>query len=292
MEQEYISPAKINFFLRITGKRSDGYHTLISLMSPISLHDTISMTFHTERIQVNCMHPDVPIDHKNLAYQAADIFFQATGIVEGVNIFIQKNIPVGGGLGGGSSNAATVLTALNKFYQSPLPEKKLKEIALSLGADVPFFIDQVTALATGIGERLHPVNISIKHSLALIYPGFPVSTAWTFKNLNLNLTTDKINDRSSNLIFKYKKKIKQLDWLSDIHNDLESVSFKRYPVLLTIKNKLISMGADFSFMSGSGSSIIGMFSDNTACQKACDDINQHSTWRAFACDVMNNKNNF
>ena len=287
MKKEFKSPAKINFFLRVTGKRPDGYHTLISLMSPISLHDTISIIFNEKGINTICKHPDVPDGHENIAYQAAELFFKSTGIDGGVKILIKKKIPVGGGLGGGSSNAATVLTALNKFYKSPLSKKKLSQIATSLGADVPFFIDQVTALATGIGECLYPVNIKIKKTLALIYPGFPVSTAWAFKNLNLNLTTDEINDNNFYLIFKYKKNYEffDFDWLSDIHNDLETVTFKRYPELLVIKNKLISMGAEKSFMSGSGSSIIGIFTDNNICQKACDEIKKHSTWHAYVCYV-------
>ncbi len=283
--QQFISPAKVNFFLRVTGKRLDGYHELISLMSTVSLHDTLTIDFNASHIQVKCSHPQVPEDHTNLAYQAAKRFFQATDISDGVDICIEKCIPVGGGLGGGSSNAATVLMALNQWYRCPLSRRQLRDIALSLGADVPFFLHQKTALVSGVGEVLHPVMIKISHPLLIIYPGFPVSTAWVFKNLNLNLTRAKSDAIESIFMFEYKNS--NVDWLSDIHNDLECVTFKKYPELLVIKENLTASGAISSIMSGSGSCIIGIFSDTNKCQKACEEFSKCSPQHAYVCHVLN-----
>jgi len=284
---QYLSPAKVNFFLRVIGKRSDGYHELVSLMSPVSLYDSITICFNSDKIQVKCAHPQVPDDETNLAYRAAEVFFKAAGINGGVDIFIEKCIPIGGGLGGGSSNAATVLMALNRWYQKPLSEKQLRELALLLGADVPFFILQKTALVTGIGEKLMPLNIRIEFPLLIVYPNVSVSTAWAFKNLNLNLTINKIDAIKANLIFRYQSST--IDWLQDIQNDLEQVTFKKQLILKKIKKKLIELGALASVMSGSGSCIVGIYADQNSCQNAFETIKTHSTHEVFQCHVLNNK---
>ncbi|ETR73750.1 MAG: 4-diphosphocytidyl-2-C-methyl-D-erythritol kinase [Candidatus Magnetoglobus multicellularis str. Araruama] len=161
---------------------------MISLICPVSLYDRITIQFQTSTMQVISNNPSIPDNENNLAYQASIKFFNAIDSRDCINIEIEKNIPVGAGLGGGSSNAATVLMALNQWYQSPLSHEKLQQIALSLGADVPFFLQKSTALATGIGECLYPVDLDIKQSLIILYPGFSISTAWAFKNFKIPLT--------------------------------------------------------------------------------------------------------
>jgi 4-diphosphocytidyl-2-C-methyl-D-erythritol kinase len=283
MEYELISPAKINLFLRIVEKQSDGYHQLVSLMCPVSLHDRISIQFHTKQMRIRCTDPQVPSNDKNLAFMAAKQFFQATSYRDCVNIDIQKRIPVGAGLGGGSSNAATVLLALNQWYRKPLKSEKLRKIALSLGADVPFFIDNSVSLVSGIGECIDPLKLDIQYPLIIIYPGFSVSTAWAFKNFKFSLTKEKLVDIRTNLISRYKKH--DVDWLNDIHNDLELSTCNKYPILFYIKEQLKRIGAVKSVMSGSGSSIIGIFTDKITQQKALKKLSQQKTWQIFACHV-------
>ena len=182
-----LSPAKINLFLLITEKRSDGYHNLASLMCCIKLYDTVLLTFGSKSTTVSCVHPDVPEDETNLAFKAVDIFQKALGSYNGVKIIIEKKIPVAAGLGGGSSNAAAVLLGLNRHYGYPFPKDDLMKMGLSIGADVPFFIFQKPAVATGIGEHLESYEGLKPLKVLLVYPGFSVSTAQVYKKFNLGL---------------------------------------------------------------------------------------------------------
>ncbi|MBW2573109.1 MAG: 4-(cytidine 5'-diphospho)-2-C-methyl-D-erythritol kinase, partial [Deltaproteobacteria bacterium] len=180
-----LSPAKINLFLQIVGKRPDGYHDLFSLMCCVGLYDTVSMDAGVEETAVSCDHPHVPEDKTNLAFGAADLFYKKLKKNEGVKISIQKQIPVAAGLGGGSSNAAAVFLGLNRYYGYPFSTDELMSMGLSIGADVPFFIFRRPATASGIGEKLEVYPGLKKLKILLIFPGFSVSTATVYKNLNL-----------------------------------------------------------------------------------------------------------
>ena len=284
MRFEFISPAKINLFLRIVGKQPDGYHQLISLMCPVSLHDRITIQFQTKQMHITCTNPQVPENKNNLALKAAERFFKAISSDDCVCMAIEKNIPVGAGLGGGSSNAATVLLALNEFYQSPLPMEQLKKIALTLGADIPFFMEKSVSLVSGIGEQIHRVSIDSRYPLIIVYPGFSVSTAWAFKKFKFGLTIKKLNDIKIDLIARYKNN-KAVNWVHDIHNDLESATFQKYPILADIKKQFMEIGAVQSVMSGSGSSIIGIFHDEKIRQNALKQIKNQKSWQIFASHI-------
>jgi len=289
MRLGYISPAKINLYLRIVGKQPDGYHQLISLMCPVSLHDRIYIQFHAKHMQIKSTDRQVPDNRSNLAFKAAEAFFKATSLDDCVSIDILKRIPVGAGLGGGSSNAATVLSALNQWYQLPLTSEQLKSIALSLGADVPFFLNNTVALVSGIGECLHQVTIDIRNPIIIVYPNFSVSTAWAFKNFNFSLTKEKRDDIKTDLISRYKNS-QDVQWISDIQNDLEKIAFQRYPILSDIKKELRSQGAMQAVMSGSGSSIIGIFNEEKKHRNALKNLKQKKTWQIIACHVKNYSN--
>ena len=186
-----LSPAKINLFLQVTGKRPDGYHALFSLMCCVNLFDKISLQFDADKIEIDSSHPQMPRDDANLAYKAADLFFKTSKITAGVKVSIQKNIPVAAGLGGGSSNAASVLLGLNDHYGQPLSRHQLITLGLKLGADVPFLLHQKPALASGVGEKLEAYTAWLPDIVVIVYPGFAVSTAAVFQNLNLRLTNCK-----------------------------------------------------------------------------------------------------
>ena len=248
-----FSPAKINLFLQVLGKRSDGYHDLMTLMCCIGLYDTVSLTFGVQDIAVSCRHPVVPEDDTNLAYGAAHLFFKALDKSEGVNISIQKQIPVAAGLGGGSSNAAAVLLGLNRYYGYPFTTEELMSMGLSIGADVPFFIFQRPAIASGIGEKLEAYQNLKNLKILLVFPGFSVSTADVYKKLNLGLT-------------KCKKKLKsfllneqRFDPRNHLCNDLEAVTASEYPVIKTVKKALLNHGALGALMTGSGPTVFGVF---------------------------------
>ena len=257
-----LSPAKINLFLHICGKRADGYHELFSLMCCITLFDELSLQIDTGKtIEIHCSHPDVPADDTNLAYRAACLFQSKLDSAQGVNIHLEKNIPVAAGLGGGSSNAASVLMALNAYYDRPFSKEQLMELGLTLGADVPFFIFQKPAIASGIGEKLEAFEAALPYQILLLYHGFNVSTAETYQNLKFGLTNDQKKPKNDSLKRNGFKPARHLT------NDLERVTVAKYPEIGLAKEKLLNLGAIGALMSGSGPTVFGLF-DNPETAKA------------------------
>ena len=258
-----LSPAKINLFLHVRGKRSDGYHELFSLMCCVTLYDEIYLqTAPSGEISIQCAHPFVPSDATNLAYRAAAVFHQNLNSAEGINIRLVKNIPVAAGLGGGSGNAASVLLALNTIYDDPFTEQQLMEMGLTLGADVPFFIFQKPAIATGIGEKLNPFEGALPYHVLLLYPGFKVSTTQIYQNLNLALTKDEKKPTSTHL------KQSRFEPEHHLFNDLETVTAQTYPEIGVLKEKLLDCGAIGALMSGSGPTVFGLFDDTDTAKSA------------------------
>ena len=284
---EILSHAKINLFLRIVGRRPDGYHDLVSLMCPVSLYDRMTVVCDGgwKGVSVRCDHPDVPRDTDNLAGKAAlafqELYGRRTGReMGGVRITIQKKIPVGAGLGGGSSNAASVLTALNRHFGRPLPRDDILDAAAGIGADVPFFIDCQPALATGIGDRLTPCPGLPGYALLLVNPGFSVSTASVYKSLNLALT----NCKKKHNYFNFKAQF--FDVERHLCNDLESVAAVKFPEIFDIKAELKSAGAINALMSGSGPTVFGLFSGAAAARRARYKLEKHHDWQVIPAYLM------
>ena len=269
-----LSPAKINLFLHVRGKRPDGYHELFSLMCCITLFDEISLEFGgAESIEINCSHPNVPADETNLAHQAASLFLSQMGSARSLKIQLIKNIPVAAGLGGGSSNAAGILLALNTHYGHPFSRKHLMEMGLKLGADVPFFIFQKPAIATGIGEKFDAFKGDLPYHFLLLYPGFNVSTAETYQNMNLGLTKAEKKPTSNHL------KLNRFNPARHLTNDLEQVTALRYPEIGLAKENLLNLGAVGALMSGSGPTVFGLFENAETAEAAkqalsCDQEDQ------------------
>lgn len=276
---ELASPAKINLFLQVTGKRPDGYHNLVTLMCAIRLFDRVSLTFNTDRITVTCTDPQIPTDQTNLAYMAADRFLKCLDIREAVGIAIDKRIPVAAGLGGGSSNAATVLRGLNRHFGSPLSEEALRSVGLSIGADVPFFINQKPAIARGIGEELEPYSNLNPYPIVLIFPGFGVPTASVYNNLNLGLTNCK------KTISCFLLKHQGFDAEHHLCNDLEPVTASKYPVIRSAKEALLRNGAIGALMSGSGPTVFGIFSDADMARRASHSLSKSRHWQVFVTEI-------
>jgi len=279
-----LSPAKINLFLHVRGKRPDGYHELFSLMCRINLFDEILLQFGRGRgIEISCEHPKVPIDSNNLACRAANLFQRELGLEQRLKIHLKKNIPVAAGLGGGSSNAASVLMALNAYHDHPFSYEMLMKMGLKLGADVPFFIFKKPAIATGIGEKLAAFEGELPYHILLLYTGVEVSTAETYRNLNLGLTKAEKKPTNSNL------KLNRFDPAHDLANDLERVTIQKYPEIRSAKEKIIKLGAVGALMSGSGSTVFGLFDDAETAKAARqtlyrDDANKK--WQLFLADPI------
>lgn len=275
-----VSPAKINLFLHVTGKRQDGYHELFTLMCPVKLCDTVSLTFGAEKMLVSCADPDVPEDETNLACRAAELFFKTLDKHECVKISIDKKIPVAAGLGGGSSNAASVFMGLNRYYNHPFSCDELMNMGLLIGADVPFFIFQKPAVARGIGEKLEVCEGLPKFQILLVYPGFSVSTAHAYKNLNLGLTK-----RDKKL--KYPQlKFKNFDVKHHLHNDLEAFAISEHAEIAVVKEELLRHGAKGALMSGSGSVVFGLFSDAERAEEARLSLAQNDRWKLYLTEMI------
>ena len=277
---QLLSPAKINLFLKVIGKRPDGYHDLVSLMCGITLFDNITVDIGGAGIAVSCNDPDVPTDESNLVCRAVRVFQKAAGLNEGVRIDIRKHVPVGAGLGGGSSNAAALLTGLNEHYGFPLSTDNLRSLGATIGADVPFFIDGKPAIATGIGEKLELFGGMPDFHLVLINPGFLVSTAEIFKKLKIGLTNSAKKPKRDLLIDQ------KFDVASHLCNDLETVTSTIYPDIAEVKAALIAQGAEGALMSGSGPTVFGLFSDSKSAERAKNNLAGRTGWRVFTARVL------
>jgi 4-diphosphocytidyl-2-C-methyl-D-erythritol kinase len=283
-------PAKINLRLRVVGKRKDGYHLLDTIMLPVSLYDEIIIKKRKkigkksalkDRLTVTCDDPSVPQGRKNLAYRAASLILNEKGIDEPVEIRIQKRIPVGAGLGGGSADAAATLIGLNRLFRLEYTTKQLERISAALGADVPFFLRGVPARARGIGERLTPLRGVPRFWLIILYPNFPVSTAWVYRNLPVKLTKAIVNT-SINFSLESSANLRKL-----LVNDLEAVTMGRYPRIGLLKEELARQGAVGTLMSGSGSSVFGVFQSRRSAERAFRRLRKKREVQAFLVRVLN-----
>ena len=255
MQVELNSPCKVNLILNILGKRSDGFHELETVMQPVPLFDRLSFERAGSGITLTCNHPELPTDSRNLVYRAAELFLQRTGISEGVNIHLEKRIPLAAGLGGGSGNAAYTLLGLNQVFGSPLGLGELDALARTLGSDVPFFLQDKPALASGRGEQVRSLQSfpALRGvSLVLIHPGFGVSTAWAYKNLaRYPAALNGIPGRAERLVASLQ--ISLADALPNFYNSLEAPVLPKYPLLVMFQEFLRENGAAAAMMSGSGS---------------------------------------
>lgn len=261
------APAKINLYLHVLGKRVDGYHNLETWMQKVDLCDTVTLEVLDQagRVEFVCDDASIPRGEDNLAAKAAQAFFKACSptLSWGVRITLDKVIPVAAGLGGGSSDAGTVLRGLSDLSGGSIDRGRLLQLARTLGADVPFFtVDHAAVIARGVGEILYPIASLEDCSFVLVNPDFFVSTAWVFQNLPL--TTDPKPSRLS--CFQRCGSVSSL--LSEMQNDLEAVTTAKYPEIDDIKGLLLRAGAARVLMSGSGPTVFGVFPDSDAMRHA------------------------
>jgi len=254
MKLKLRAPAKINLFLEVKNRRSDGYHTIESVMQAITLFDEIMIEPRQAGLSLACSRADLPTDERNLALRAAVFLQRELGITAGARITLKKVIPLGAGLGGGSSDAAAVLVGLLKLWKKRLPAERLGRLAARLGADVPFFLSGGTAIARGIGEKITPLAGVKSARFVLVYPGFGVSTPWVYQHLHFPLTRkQKITKIKTQLASGFPPR----EWGQYLYNRLEEVVFPAYPVIARIKEELRQLGCS-SLMSGSGAAVFGL----------------------------------
>ena len=267
------SLAKINLDLRVLNKRADGYHELRTIFQTISLADTIDVEYRPGRTRIDIKSNLNIAD--NLIVRAADSVMKATRRTGRLGFVLQKRIPLGGGLGGGSSNAAAVLLALPLLLEKPLPIEKLMELAAGLGSDVPFFLLGGTAVGLGRGAELYPLPDTPSRPALLITPGIHVSTKEAYARLGRAMTIDPhapTIDRFQSAAWRIADCLPE-----EGVNDFERVVFRLHPQLKSIKGKLLKLGARPALMSGSGSSLFGIFPSRQLRDRAAESFKKEFT---------------
>jgi 4-diphosphocytidyl-2-C-methyl-D-erythritol kinase len=261
------SPCKVNLLLNILRRREDGFHELETIMQPVPLCDVLEVAKAPSGIALTCSEPTLPTDASNLVHKAATRFLAAAGISEGVKIHLEKRIPMAAGLGGGSGNAANTLLALNELFGGPLGATTLQEIAAALGSDVPFFLQDQPALATGRGEHvvsLPPFSALRGKAILLIHPGFGIATAWAYKELAK--FPQALNGRPGRAE-ALARDLASGDLAQASHgfyNSLEAPALDKYPILALFQEFLREHGALAALMSGSGSTTFAIAANQSA----------------------------
>lgn len=287
------APSKINWFLRVLGLRQDGFHEIQSLIQKVTLFDTLTFT-PSDDLTVSGT-SGIPLED-NLVYKAAVILKDKYGVKEGAAIHIDKNIPTGAGLGGGSSDAATALLGLNTLWSLNNPVSELSKIGEGIGSDVPFSLFNALSLVAGRGERVTPRRALSSLNILLVKPSISVSTAWAYRELSASRRTagnmteltkkaDKVNN-----IEPFIRSIERADipsiaaYSGAVLNDLESVTLNSFPVIAGIKDKMREKGAIFALMSGSGSTVFGVFDSAHKAEEAASSFSEH--WRAVVQTIV------
>ncbi len=249
---QVLAPAKINLSLKILGRREDGFHEIETLISPISLADKIDIEPQSRWIDFSCDDPTVPGGDENLVVRAAKAFLEKTKISSGVGIKLQKQIPHGAGLGGGSSDAASVLVALNKLFEAKLSREELAKLGSTIGSDVAFFLFESAAFCKGRGEIVNPTTLKRKLSILLLKPGFSVLSGWAYSRWQDSKEIPGISYQPQN--FDDQRFV----------NDLERPVFEKFVFLAQLKTWLLKQAeVGAGLMSGSGSTVFAVLRENS-----------------------------
>ncbi len=278
MRQDWLAikaPAKINLYLKVIERRTDGYHTLDTLMQKVNLCDELELRLCEKGVRLSCPGSSVLENSDNLVCRAAELFLQTawrqrSDSPQGVEISLKKNIPVAAGLGGGSSDAAATLKGLDALLGCGCSGEELAAMGLRLGADVPFFLaDTSAAIAKGIGEVLTPVAPLAGYDILLVNPGFPLSTQWVYQTFALTKKESASNIKIFQQDLGLSSGLAEGEVnLKTLRNDLEVVSVSRYPEIGQLKEVMIASGAVATLMSGSGPTVFGLFVDRQSAE-AC-----------------------
>ena len=269
MKLSHKSHCKINLLLNVVGQRTDGFHELEMLMLPVPIFDRLDFELLGHGIELTCNQPGIPTDSSNLVCQAAESFAAKAGVTGGVRVHLEKSIPAEGGLGGGSSNAAATLLALNKLHDQPLGQATLHELAAELGSDVPFFMQSQAAVAKGRGEIIEPVaplEALDGKSLLLVRPGFGVPTPWAYQGLAKFPGAKNRPLGQANELAKSLANGSLAEAGDTFYNSLEAPVFDKFPLLNLMKQHALANGAEAALLCGSGSTVFVICSDAATAQ--------------------------
>jgi 4-diphosphocytidyl-2-C-methyl-D-erythritol kinase len=247
--------AKINLCLRIIRRREDGYHEIETVFHPVDLFDTIRLEAGGHELVIESSDPQLSTGRSNLCWKAADALRREGNAVRGVKMLIDKRIPAGAGLGGGSSDAALILRELPHLWNLDISNERLHEIAASLGSDVPYFLRPGVASATGRGEVLDYFELSLPYWIVIIYPGIRIATRWAYEHVTPKGQIER-QDLKRLLLENLDRPI---EWRNKLKNDFEELVFQTHETVRQTKDMLYNAGGDFALMSGSGSAVFGLF---------------------------------
>lgn len=277
--------AKINLGLRVHGRRPDGYHEISTVFQTVSLRDTLSLQATSDgKLELVCSDPSIPTDESNLVLRAASSLRRRFGVSRGARVELEKVIPAGGGLGGGSSDAAVTLAALATLWGIETGAVELSAIGARLGADVPFFLTGGTALGTGTGADIRPLEDAPKMHLVIVTPGVHVSTAEAYGALGAPALT-KVEPLANLSVSRTETDFP--DSLCGVwSNDFEAVVVRLYPEIGRAREALAGAGASRVMLSGSGSSVFGVFESKAEAARARESLKAESGWKVFACETL------
>lgn len=273
---ELPSFAKVNLTLRVLGRRDDGFHEVFTILQMVSLHDTLRFELMGGDIRLTCDDARIPTDSSNIVLRAAEKMRSRYQVSLGASIHIEKRIPSPGGLGGGSSNAAVTLLALNRLWKIDAPIDKLSSIGSELGADVPFFLHGGTAHGTGTGSTIEPTDDQASMDMIIVTPDVSVSTRSAYASLAAEPLTNADAERI--LLNYYLGAARGPEMV----NDFEKMVFAAFPEIERVKATLLELGAETALMSGSGASVFGIFDNEETRQTALKALGTEANWRSFA----------
>ena len=256
------SHAKVNIGLRVLDQREDGYHNIHTIFQELDFHDTVTISKTDNGYELSSNDENFPTDFSNTCSKAYELVKIHCPDVSGIKIHVKKEIPQGSGLGGGSSNGATTLKGMNELYGLGLSNDELTELSLQIGADAPFFIHGGMQLGEGIGEQLTQLNIELPQSILVIIPDIHISTKWAYTRLRKRLETGGKTPNFAGLIERSEIPFQFFE------NDFERIVFSTYPEIGLIKDQLLANKARFASLSGSGSTVFGLFDDDADARSA------------------------
>ena len=277
--------AKINLGLRVLGRRADGYHELRTVFQTITLHDELTFTPRTDaHIELACAAPDIPTDESNLVQRAAYALRERFNVEHGAHIALSKRIPAGGGLGGGSTDAAVALVGLAHLWQITTSGAELARIGAQLGADVPFFLTGGTALGTGRGTEISPLADHAKTLIIVVTPGVRIATTDAYKALSAPALTKDY--RPGKLPVSRTEAIAGRVLSEELSNDFEPVVFRLQPEIERARDALLRFGARAAALTGSGASVFGVFDSEQQQARAQAALRRETGWQVFACETL------
>lgn len=276
-----LSPSKVNLFLEVLGRRDDGYHEIRSIAVLTELCDTIVLERRASGIAVEALDPRVPSGPENLCHRAADLLLRRCGVHAGVEIQIEKRIPIAGGMGGGSSNAAATLWGLNLLYDLRRPREELMRLGAELGSDIPLFFCRGAAFVSGRGERVEELAALSPRWLVIANPGIEISTASVYRRLRLPLTSEMASIKIRNLVESGQEEAA----LSRCFNRLEEVVLEAYPAVAALKQRLSLLGASPVLVSGSGPTVFGVMPGADTAKHAASSLVEIGLM-ALACRTL------